>query len=176
MNKKILTLLLVFFLASCSSVPLSSMVKLANFDQDDLIRIDPSQVRSKITLTAPAELETKTVKLVLKFEYSASNPQEYLFSLEPLWSKKISRDKWFEADELLHQYEFKIEQQSIKAFKKYQREFLKYGKPKKYHWTVYYYLKNRPIESNDIKLDLELKFSEKDEYFYLLKGAVVDIE
>lgn len=176
MIKRFWAVTLVFLLASCSSVPLSSMVKLASFDQDDLIRIDPAQVRSKITLTAPAELETKTVKLVLKFEYSASNPQEYQFSLEPLWNKKLTRSHWFEDDELLHQYEFRIEQQSIKAFKKYQREFLKYGKPKKYHWTVYYYLKSRPQNSDDIKLDLELKFSEKDEYFYLLKDAVIDIE
>ena len=113
---------------------------------------------------------------MLKFEYSAIDPQEYQFTLEPLWSKKVSRSKWFEDDQLLHQYEFRIEEQSIKAFKKYQREFLKYGKPQKYHWTVYYYLKNRPQNTDDIKLDLELKFSEKEEYFYLLKDAVIDID
>ena len=58
----------------------------------------------------------------------------------------------------------------------HQREFVKFGKPKKYYWTVYYYLAKRPEKGEPINLDLELKFAENEEYFYLLKGAELDIK
>ncbi|TQV86378.1 hypothetical protein [Aliikangiella coralliicola] len=171
---------LLFFsvmLSSCSSVPISSMVKLASFDEKDLVNINPNQVRTRITINEPAELQTRDVKLALRFGYDGEEETEYQFILDLLNNKTLKESKgFFSNSPKRHQYEFKIAVASIAEFKKYQREFLKYGKPEKYHWTVYYYLKKRPEEGEPINLDLELKLAEADDYFYLLKSAEMDVE
>jgi len=152
------------------------MMKMATFDQNDLLAIKPEQVRTRITISEPARLSTREVKLALKFEYKGDSEQEYLFFLEPILQKQFVEKRWLKDDLIRHQYEFRIADNSIKEFRSYQREFLKYGKPNKYHWTVYYFLEKRPEKGEALDLDLELKLADKEDYFYLLVGAEVDVE
>lgn len=180
----------LLFLQGCSSVPLGTLFKLANFDQNDLSKIKPQQVKVRITINQPAQLKTKNVSLVLVFNYNAKSQHsgklplaglvnsatEYQFELQLVNHKQLKAQSGWLFNQLARfQYEFVIAANSIPEFKKYQREFLKYGKPSQYHWTVYYYLKKRPPMGEKIGLDLELKFSDIEEYFYLLKGAELDI-
>lgn len=169
-------LIYTLFLSACSSIPLSSMIKLASMDDNDITRINPSQVRVRITVNDPAKLHTKDVRLALKFEYAGEGNSEYQFVLRIIDSRQIDATSgWFSSEPNKHQYEFVIADHSVDVFKKYQREFIKYGKPKKYHWTVYYYLKNIPAKDQPIDLDLELKFADNSDYFYLLKGAEIEV-
>ena len=170
-----LLILATLLLQSCSSVPLSSMVKLASFDESDLVNIDPYVVRARLTLTEPAELETKNVKLALRFEYAGDNEQEYIFILKPVSVTEVTKKNWFSSDTLQNQYIFEIDEQSIQAFKSYQKEFLKYGKPSKYYWTVYYHIKNKIPKNKISHLDLELKLAKDDDYFFLLKDADITV-
>lgn len=159
-------------LVSCSSVPLSSMYKLASMDKDDIRIIDPRQVRTRITVDAPTTLQTRNVKLVLRFEFADDDESEYQFLLEFLSEQTFDeKEGWFGAPIKKSQYEFKLADESVAMFKRYQREFIKYGKPNKYYWTVYYYLKQRPAKNQNAQLDLELKMSSKEDYFFLLKDA-----
>ncbi len=152
------------------------MMKLASINETGLTHIKASEVRARITLNSPAELQTRNVKLVLKFRFNGEGEQAYYFELI-LLSKKSFKEKtnWFSKSIIRNQFEFKLSDASISEFKKYQREFLKYGKPKKYHWTVYYYLKKQPPTDEKINLDLELKLSQLEDFFYLLKNASVDV-
>jgi len=164
-------------LAACSSVPVGSMLKMASMNKDDITQIDPQQVRARITIDPPAELQTKEVKLALQFAFGGQTESEYLFSLD-LVANEVVKDKphWFSDEISRNRYEFIIHKDSLNDFKRYQREFRKYGKPEKYHWTVYYYLESMPAKGQPIELDLELKFSREEAYFYLLKGASVEVE
>ena len=164
-----LSLLLV---SSCSSVPVGSLFKLASLDEKDLIAIDARQVRARITLNDPAELKIRDVKLVLRFEYRGESQSEHRFLLNLIDNRTLESSKGFFTDTpKRHQYDFDIADSSISQFKKYQREFTKYGRPEKYYWTVYYYLKQQPKKDQPIDLDLELKLADNESYFYLLKGA-----
>ena len=148
-------------------------------DQTDFSLIDPRAIRVRISLNEPAELEAKDVKLVLQFNYSGDAEKshlEYLFLLKPFATRKIAAKKsWFSNAPEKSQYEFLIAETSVREFRKYQREFFKYGRPDKYKWTVFYYLKTRPEEDKGLDLDLELKLSLEEDYFYLLQGAELDI-
>lgn len=169
-------LFFILLLNGCASVPFGSMIKLASIDDNELLKIQAEQVRTKITINDPATLQTKNVKLVLKFEYSGGKAKEYQFTLNLLAQQKVSDSGgWFAGAMLRHIYEFKIADESFEEFTRYQSEFVEHGKPQRYYWTVYYYLKNRPQKGEALNLDLELKISDIDEYFYLLKGAELDI-
>jgi len=165
------------FLVSCGSVPLSSMYKMASMDKDDIRLIDPRQIRTRITVDSPTQLQTRDVKLALRFEFAGDDESEYKFLLEFLEDKTLQeKSGWFSEPTLKSQYEFKLAESSIGMFKRYQREFIKYGKPNKYYWTVYYYFKKRPPENQNAKLDLELKMAVNEDYFYLLKDAELAVD
>ncbi len=152
------------------------MMKIASMDDKDLLSIKPSKIKARITINEPAKLSTKNVNLVLRFEFSGEGEREYRLELDLLDYKEIKdTSSWFSEPVKRHQYDFKVAEKSIAEFKKYQREFVKFGKPNKYYWTVYYFLEKRPNEGQPINLDLELKIDDKEEYFYLLKGAELDV-
>jgi len=144
--------------------------------EHDLLMIKAKQVKARITINEPAKLKTKDVKLALRFEYPGEGEREYRFVLSLLnYSQYDDIGGWFSKSVKRHQYEFKVADESVDEFNKYKREFAKFGKPKKYYWTVYYYLEKRPEKGHPINLDLELKLSQSEAYIYLLKGAELDI-
>lgn len=164
-------------LSACSSVPTSSLWKLATTDETDLVAIDAKQVRARITLDEPAKLKLKNVRLALNFEYEGEQETAHSFILDLLTAGAVTEKAgWFSDEIRRHQYLFKISEESIPAFKKYQREFLKYGRPKKYHWTIYYHLLSSPHSGQPLFLDLELKLAQREEFFYLLKQAAVEVD
>lgn len=174
--KTIKYLALVLLLSGCSSIPLGSIAKLAALDKNELTNIPPHEVRARITLNEPAELSAKNLRLVLKFEYLGHKEKEYQFILDLMNARTLTESNWFSGSVKRHQYEFKISENSVDDFRDYQKEFARYGKPEKYFWTVYYYLKKQPMAGENLNLDLELKFAADEAYIYLLKSAEVDVE
>jgi hypothetical protein len=161
-------------LIGCGSVPLSSMLKINSLGAQGLQNVIPRQVRTRITITEPASLQHKDVKLVLKFEFAGDKPTQYQFDLNLLRSTKLAeKTGFFSSEPAKNQYIFQLSEPSRKAFRRMQNEFYQYGKPDKYFWTVYYYLAERPKASGDIEIDLELKLSMESDYFYLLKQAAI---
>ncbi|MCF6193068.1 MAG: hypothetical protein L3J46_01895, partial [Kangiellaceae bacterium] len=55
---------------------------MATFGDDKLLAIEPSEVRVRLSVTSPAELETKDVRLALKFEHKGKNNSEYKYRLK----------------------------------------------------------------------------------------------
>ncbi len=167
----------VLFLTSCSSVPLSSMLKMATLKNDELLAIKPSEVRVRLSLSSPAELQTKDVRLALKFEHEGMGNSEYQYRLKLMGTQTINPvASWFGQQAKKFRYEFKLAALSKLEFKRFQKELVKLGTPDKYRWTVYYYLKNKMPDGEDISIDLELKLGFDEDYFYLLKKASVSIK
>ena len=114
--------------------------------------------------------------MALKFQNQDGSQTEYKYLLEIINERTIKPvSSWFSDTPLKHAYEFKLSRLSQLEFNKYQKDYARLGKPKRYYWTVYYFLKNIPEKGNTINLDMELKFSDSEDYFYLLKNAPVEI-
>ncbi len=143
-------------------------------DGDDIAAINPQEVRVRLSLTDPAELETKDVKLVLKFDHYDSSKTEYQYRLEVIdVNMREAIESWFTKEPRKNTYEFKLSRLSQLEFNKFQKAYRKLGKPKRYHWTVYYYLKQHPEDGEKLTIDMELKLSKQEDYFYLLKKASI---
>ncbi len=152
------------------------MLKMATLGDDELSAIEPSEVRVRLSLTAPAELQTKDVKLALKFEHHGSADSEYQYLLKLVDVETLDAlSNWFSQRAKKSRYNFKLATLSKLEFIRFQKEFVKLGKPDRYHWTVYYYLKNKIPDDEKIEIDLELKLGIDEDYFYLLKEAPVKI-
>jgi hypothetical protein len=162
-------------LFGCSSIPIGSMFKLVQLDNEALTSLDATEIRARISLDHPAQLTTNNVKLVLRFDYGDSREEEYEFDLIMLEQSTSTNKRWFAEQLKRYHYDFMISERSQRAFKQYQREFTQYGKPQEYYWTVYYYLKSAKHKGDDLTLDLELKLDAEQEYFYLLKGVNLEV-
>jgi len=159
-------------ISGCTSIPLSSMLKMATFGDDKLLAVEPSQVRVRLSVTSPAELQTKDVRLVLKFEHKGKKDSEYKYRLKLIETSLVDPiTGWFTNQPKKFRYDFKLESLSRLEFKRLQKEMVERGSPDRYYWTVYYHLKNKVPEGSKIVIDLELKLAIEDDFFYLLKDA-----
>ncbi len=153
------------------------MLKISTLDEQDVLDINPREVRVRITLDEPAEIDASKVRLVFKFEHQQNIKSEYQYFLKLLTSHHLPAESGlFSNTPASNQYEFRLTNQSIKEFQKYQREFIKKGKPQKYKWRVYYILNQKITKDMQLTLDVELKFANNEEYFYLLKDAKLAVE
>ncbi len=166
----------ILVLTSCTSVPLSSMLKMATLDRNDILAIKADEVRVRLAVTEPVELQTKNVRLVLQFEHRDAKTSEFQYLLEIIEADTIQPiSSWFSKSRLKHRYEFRLSRLSQLEFNKYQKNQFEKGQPASYHWTVYYYLKNRGEQTKGTNIDMELKLSSQDDFFFLLKDAPIKI-
>jgi hypothetical protein len=149
---------------------------MASLESEDLLAIKPSDVRVRLSLTDPAQLQTRDVRLALDFVHSGGAKSNYKFHLEMLSNeRKTETSSWFNDSKSKSVYVFKLTSQSSLEFATFQREFLKQGKPKKYHWTVYYHLIKQKIPMKELTIDMELKLGSQEGYIYLLKNAPLSV-
>ena len=175
MGHRVLVLIVILVLTSCSSIPISSMLKMATMDADDISAILPADVRVRLSVTEPVELQTKDVKLVLSFEHQDKTESKFQYLLKNIGqSKKQSIASFFGREQAKSVYLFRLSKESELEFNRYQKNFRNKGKPRKYRWTVYYYFKKRPQKGSNAEIDMELKLSKNEECFYLLKNAMIN--
>jgi len=144
-------------------------------DADDISAIRPSEIRVRLSVSDPVELKTKDVRLVLSFEHKDQTKSEFQYLLKYIEQSQLnSVSSFFGSDPAKSVYLFKFSKQSELEFNRYQKSYQAKGKPRRYLWTVYYYFKTRPQKGETSKIDMELKLATDEEYFYLLKGAIID--
>jgi len=175
--KTAITTFILIFLTACSSIPLTSMILLSNFDVQDFSKTVPEELQARLTINDPAQLRLDDVRLVFKFEYDFDAPQEFQFLLTPQKQSSIAKQShWYGSSPKRHQYDFNLAEKSISEFERYQQQLLHRGKPNNFKWTVYYYLTQDLPSGYAIDLDLAIKFSKENDYLMILKGASIDID
>ncbi|MDQ7048234.1 MAG: hypothetical protein Q9M92_01325 [Enterobacterales bacterium] len=56
-----------FLLNACSAIPMSSLIKLTSLDSSDLLRLNPAEIRLRVSLVEPYQLVAHKVHLILSF-------------------------------------------------------------------------------------------------------------
>ncbi|MBV1909959.1 MAG: hypothetical protein KUG78_11600 [Kangiellaceae bacterium] len=167
--------LVVLFVIGCSSVPITTMLKFSSFDNNDIAKIAPRDVQVRLTLDEPVKLLNDKVKLALLFDYEDKESDEYLFELTSLRPAETSVEtKWLSSSISRTSYEFSLDRLAQLEFSNFQKSFSNKGKPSKYRWTVYYYLNSQ--QHKEARIDVELKLSKIEEYFYLIKDKRLEID
>lgn len=82
MIRQAATALLCLALASCASIPLSTIARMSGFDEADFAALDPSAVRIRIALPEGFELDAEKSRLRVKV-VSGTREREDQFHLEP---------------------------------------------------------------------------------------------
>ena len=70
---KLFCFFIVFIVSGCASIPLSTMLKFSSYQKSDFVAIKPADIRAKIILDQPIEIDIEKVELGLEVETEAKN-------------------------------------------------------------------------------------------------------
>jgi hypothetical protein len=155
-------------LSGCMSIPLSTVVRFATFDEEDLLRIDASQVRMRITSDNDAPLILKKTKLKMEMvtegSGKASMPGAVLLDSEE--DLHPSRTFWSLGYVPEHVYVLRLDQDAVESFRQLQ-DRVRQRLPGYLVVGADYDFKGR----KEARITVDLKLAETEEYFTLLDKA-----
>lgn len=116
----ILTILLTGVLSGCSSIPLSTMLKMRGFDKSDFIQISAEEIRIRVTLDKQVELNLDDSNLSVKL-VSEAQTEMFRFPIE-LTSKEVvsKRSGWWSKEVSQAVSVFRLSKRGLKDFHKLQ--------------------------------------------------------
>lgn len=164
-------LLLSFVLSGCMSIPVSTMVRFATFDDEDLLQIDPSQVRMRITSDNDAPLIVKKTKLKMEMvaEDGAKATMPGAVILESEEDLHPEKTLWGYTPE--HVYVLRLDEDAAASFHKLQE---KVRRNEKGYLTVGVDYDFSGKEK--ARVTVELKLGAQEDYFTLLDKATFSPE
>mgnify|MGYP001151444530 CR=1 FL=1 len=114
---KIVVVLLSIILASCSNIPLSTMMKFSNYQQSDFLDIDPRELRIKATINHVIDIDlSKATTLSVAFDSEGTN-SSLDFQLEKIKTDLIPAKKGLFSDTPAYRVNYlKLTEQSINDF------------------------------------------------------------
>ncbi|MBB1311087.1 hypothetical protein H5162_16815 [Pseudoalteromonas sp. SR41-8] len=174
MNKAIIVgICLILF--SCSSIPVGTMLKLSSLDGDSFLKLKPKELRTKIQIDKPMEIDVTKTKLSLELETSKGNII-FNFPLNVVYVKDIlPEENWLTAIPERSEYELSLSEEAIKNFKNLQVK-MKAEQPKRFSFNVDTDVENNPMNQEAITLSIFVRFSENSDYITLFDRASVKIE
>lgn len=82
-TRRLLLAATLLLLAGCASIPLSTLWKLRGFDGNDLIAMEPADLRAALWLQPQVPVAPDSVRLSLSLERADGGRDEHAFGLEP---------------------------------------------------------------------------------------------
>jgi hypothetical protein len=116
------TLLLLLWLGGCVSVPLSTMVRMATFDERDFVQLDPDVIRVRIKLPEDFVLDPPRSSLGVKITSEAGDHSGE-FKLEKITQGRVELSKGvFSGNVIGTEYTLRIAAQSKEEFRLLSRD------------------------------------------------------
>lgn len=171
MSKVLLTAVMLFF-CGCSTVPVSTMIKLGLMDIDDLVNIKPEEIRAKVHIDNPIKVIPDKTKITLELDAD----QEiflYKFDLKLLHTNIIEPQiSWFSESVGKTEYIFSLNEKAIESFRATQSAAATKSL-NGFNLKLNYALDNYNGES-DMTLSVYLKLAEKQDYFVMFDRLALE--
>lgn len=166
--------LLVLFLYGCSSIPVSTMFKYRNFNEQSFASLNPSQIRSKIRVSDPFTLKLEKIKLSLSLE-NEKGLRNFPFPLVLEDQHLIaSQEGFFSSTPAKTEYTFRLSEQAVASFAETQN-LLSEDLNGKYSFSIGAGFNEEPKEGQSVYISILLQLNEEDGYFTLIEDAEVDL-
>ncbi|WP_251359300.1 hypothetical protein [Kangiella sp. TOML190] len=170
--KKTLLIVLILLIQGCSSIPLSTMWKMRNFDENSFTQIEPRYIRMKVRTDKPMDVDNDSIKLKFGFE-GKTEKQEEILGLELIATDKKNISHFFSDDTQEYSYTFRLKPESIMAMQKVQRSPLVHKKKRegKASFSASWNFGEKTPTQYTISIDLQLDptngyFTLIDEYYF----------
>ncbi|MBY6187737.1 hypothetical protein KUV89_14035 [Marinobacter hydrocarbonoclasticus] len=167
--------LCLLVLTGCMSVPISTMVRMAGFDRDDFLALEPQALRLKLTLDQDVPVQLAATRLELGAELDSGQQQLFAGSVQQEDYREYQIEgSWFSREpQPRYQYLLALDEAGEAAIRDFQRV-----------------LREEEVASAslNVRLDLddnfdktvlvtvEVKLSEREGFFTLLDEATFEPE
>ena len=171
--RKIFLVFIVLFLSGCSSIPISTMLKYRNFDEQRFLTLDPLQIRSKIRLSEPFTLKMEQINLSLSLE-NEKGVRNFTFPLVLEKRDRIAaQEGFFSSEPAKTEYTFKLSERAVNNFRETQ-SLLSQEIRGKASFSIGAGFNEEPQKGQTVYISIALQFEEKDGYFTLIEDTEVD--
>ena len=174
--KKTIAVMICLLLLGCSHVPLGSMLKLSAFDENSFLSLNPHELRSRIQIDKPVEIDISKTALSLNLETS-NGWLVFDYPLKVLSIKNIHKgdNNWFTSATEFTEYEFALSDEAVHNFQALQ-EKMQLEKPKSYRLNIDTELEKLPDDQDEIILSIFVRLSAESDYITLFDRESFDVE
>ncbi|GAA4887448.1 hypothetical protein [Ferrimonas pelagia] len=163
----------VLLLSGCMSIPISTLVKMASFDREAFLALEPEAIAMRITLDKPAPLDLSETRL--EFTAVMTDGMERLFpgSVEQQDYRQFEVDAgWFSrGTEPRYQYFLVLDEQGQEAIRTFQRLLAEEDVV-----SGQFRVNLQPSKAlkEPMTATMELQFDQQSGFFTLLDEATID--
>lgn len=176
----IVVLCSLLVLSGCTSMPLATMLKFSQFDEQTIAQLDPQQMLVKVSVRDDYSLIQDSTKLQMKFQPDDVNEStKAALNLKLLSKVAETRSAGlFSSDTSVITYEFAVDQAGVETIRQMQAQFTKADHKGTMNFKVN--TDFEPIDAKNMKDELllwiDLRLSEKEGYFPLIEAAHIELE
>lgn len=161
------TLVLIFLLQGCSSIPLSTMLKMSSFDEQSFAELAAEEIRVRVRSNTQHNAITKNA---LRYQYQG--PEGVIdesFSLQLVEENVETVEHWFSQDSFEHSSLYQLDAEGVEKFKALQQHPLITMKNRegKFKITVNFEFSEQVPEQ--ILMSVDLLLTPEDGFFTLLE-------
>lgn len=172
---KVFSFLMVFVVSGCASIPLTTMMKFSTFQKSDFVSLEPEDIKARLIIDQPVEIDIEKVNLGLEVESQQVN-RVYKFPLSLLETRAIpAKEGWLASDEAKTEYTFELNQESVLNFRDVQ-QLLKNDKEGKFGFSVDTGFESVPPDLEKINLSILLKLDSTEDFVPIFEDATLDIK
>ncbi len=172
---KVTWFLVVFFLSGCASIPLSTMLKFSSFQKGDFVALEPTDIKAKIIIDQPVEIDIDKVDLGLELETDQGS-RIYQFPLALIERRSIpAKEGWLAADEAKTEYTFNLSAESVKNFQEVQQLLTK-SSGGKFAFSVNSGFESLPTDLRSVNLSILLKLENNEDFVPIFEDATIEIK
>lgn len=174
-GKWIGVVLLVFFSQGCASIPLSTMLSLRHFDEQDALALKPEQIKARIQVDSPAQLDINQAKLALSAE-TPDGTLMYDFPLVLISTRQIPSESGFFSDTPAKtEYELKLSDAAVANFNGFKSRYQD-SPAGQYGLNVSAGFKETDGPMEKIVFSIHLKLADDEDYLLILDNAEIDLQ
>lgn len=168
-------ILIAVLLSSCASVPLGTMLEFSSFGKEDLIEIQPQDLRAKIQVDQPVRADVKSAKLSLELT-TEKGTRAFTFPLLLLNELDIKPvEGIFSTSAGKTEYILKLSDEAIKNFVTTQ-QIIRAEQSGRFNFSVKTGFETLPSEITEIGLSVFLKLSEEKGFVVLFDEAKLTVK
>lgn len=171
---KVVCFLTVFMLGGCASIPLSTMLEFSSFQKSDFVALEPADIKAKIIIDQPVEIDIEKVDLGLELETDQGN-RIYKFPLSLIERRSIPAKKgWLSVDEAKTEYTFNLNAESVKNFQDVQQLLTNSGGGK-FTFPVNSGFEKLPLDLESVNLSILLKLKDTEDFVPIFEDASIEV-
>ena len=171
MFNRLLLIISVLMLCSCTTVPVSTMLKLSTFDDDDFSSLIAEDVQAIVTISNNAPLNPDHVKLDISIGKDQEK-QSFLFPVELVSKSAVAAKKgWFDDSPAATKYRLRLTEDGLSNLK--QLQAMRNKRDQAYRINVFLSFLALPKDYNEVILSVAIQLDKDEKPVVLFSEATL---